>query len=249
MLLRLQNSIIYGPIASRRLGRSLGVNLLPFYQKTCTLDCLYCQYGWSRFSNLETAKYPSVTEILSALEQALKNLPVPPDYITFSGNGEPTLHPEFGSIVEEVKQLRDSLAPIARVAVLSNSTTVTRDSIRAALEKLDDRIMKLDAGNAASFEIYNRPYPSFEFNRIVKGLASLSDVTIQALFTGGKDGNYSPGSILDWVDKIVEIKPRKVQIYTLARGYPAPTIENLSRTELNHIRQRLSAEHIAATVY
>jgi len=249
MLLRLQNSIVYGPVASRRLGRSLGVNLSPFYQKTCTLDCLYCQYGWTRFSNLETVKFPSATEVLSTLEHSLKNLPVPPDYITFSGNGEPTLHPEFGTIIDEVKQLRDSLAPNAKVAVLSNSTTVIRSSVQAALEKLDERIMKLDAGNATIFEIYNRPHPSFEFDRIIKGLASLNDVTIQALFAGGKDGNYSPGSILDWVDKIVEIKPRMVQIYTLDRGYPAPTIESLSRTELNHIRQRLSAEHIAATVY
>jgi len=249
VLLPLQNSIVYGPVASRRLGRSLGVNLLPFYQKTCTLDCLYCQYGWSRFSNLETAKYLSVSEVLSALKHSLKNLLMPPDYITFSGNGEPTLHPEFGSIVEEVKQLRDLLAPMARVVVLSNSTTVVRESVRVALKKLDDRIMKLDAGNAATFEIYNRPHPSVEFDRIVKGLSSLSDVTIQALFTGGKDGNYSPRSILDWVDKIVEIKPQKVQIYTLDRGYPAPTIESLGLTELNHIRQRLSAEHIAATVF
>ncbi|MBN2601940.1 MAG: radical SAM protein, partial [Candidatus Marinimicrobia bacterium] len=217
MLLRLQNSIVYGPVASRRLGHSLGINLLPFYQKTCTLDCLYCQYGWTRFSNLETAKFPSVTEVLSALEHSLKSLPASPDYITFSGNGEPTLHPEFGTIIDEVKQLRDALAPGAKVAILSNSTILIRPSIHTALEKLDERIMKLDAGNATIFEIYNRPHPSYEFHRIIEGLAALKNVTIQSLFTGGRDGNYTPPSILDWVNKIVEIKPRMVQIYTLDR--------------------------------
>jgi len=249
MLLRLQNSIIYGPVASRRLGRSLGVNLLPLNQKTCTLDCLYCQYGWTRFGNLETAVYPSVGEVVAALEKALKKLIVPPDYITFSGNGEPTLHPKFGDIIDEVKRIRDTFAPTARVAVLSNSTTAFRKSVRDALEKLDVRIMKLDAGNIAVFEIYNHPHPSFDFHRIVKALASLRNVTIQALFAGGQDGNTSPDAVAGWIEKIVEIKPLKVQIYTLDRGYPAPTIESLDQSRLNQIRQQLAAEHISAEIY
>jgi len=237
---------LFGPVNSRRLGLSLGVDLVPY--KYCPLNCVYCEVQTTTHLVTKREEFFPVDEILGELDLFLRGRQQL-DYITFSGNGEPTLHPEFGTIIDEVKQLRDSLAPNAKVAVLSNSTTVIRSSVQAALEKLDERIMKLDAGNATIFEIYNRPHPSFEFDRIIKGLASLNDVTIQALFAGGKDGNYSPGSILDWVDKIVEIKPRMVQIYTLDRGYPAPTIESLSRTELNHIRQRLSAEHIAATVY
>lgn len=249
MLLELQSKIIYGPIRSRRIGSSLGVNLLPPRVKVCSFDCLYCQYGWTDFALMENADYPEPEEVGKALREALGKLPEPPRWITFSGNGEPTLHPEFGRIVDIVISVRDERATGTGTAILSNSTTVHRPEIREALSKLDIRIMKLDAGTQEMFSSYSRPAPGFTLEQVVDGLAALKDVTIQSLFTKGMSGNYTEESIAAWIDHLKRIEPVMVQIYSLDRGFPSREIERLTQEELEGIVRRLEEVGIPAQAF
>ena len=253
MLLELQKGIIYGPIRSRRLGHSLGVNLLPASAKVCTFDCLYCQYGWTdreALRNLRSLALPSRRQVAEALEKALASVAQdPPAYITFSGNGEPTLHPDFADIVDDVIAIRDRLAPSARTAILSNSTTVSESGIRGALARLDVRIMKLDAGTEARFCAYNQPASGYDIASVVEGLAGLKDVTLQALFARGPAGNASDTDIEAWVSLVKQIAPTLVQIYTLDRGYPSRQIEPVGRADLEAICRRLGEAGIEGKVY
>jgi wyosine [tRNA(Phe)-imidazoG37] synthetase (radical SAM superfamily) len=249
MLLELQSSIIYGPVKSRRLGRSLGVNVLPHSRKVCSFDCLYCQYGRTRPVTSDEAGgggFPGVNEILEAVEQALRNLPEPPDYITFSGNGEATLHPRFKELVTGLRRVRDAFSPRSKTAILSNSTTVSDPRIREALALLDVRIMKLDAGTEEMFAFYNRPPASITLKDTAAGLAALEDVTIQSLFTKGPDGNSAPGHISAWVEQVKTIDPVFVQVYTLDRSSPTKTLIPLNKNELLDIKTLLEGENIPA---
>lgn len=258
MLLELQSSIIYGPVRSRRLGRSLGVNVLPHNRKVCSFDCLYCQYGRTNAVTPAEAGisgspnparhggFPDVDEILTAVEQALKNLPALPDYITFSGNGEATLHPGFKELVTGLRRVGDAFSPGSKTAILSNSTTVSDPRIREALALLDVRIMKLDAGTEEMFAHYNRPPAAITLTDTAAGLAVLEDVTIQSLFTKGPDGNSAPGHVSAWVERIKAIKPVFVQVYTLDRSSPTETLFPLDKKELLHIKTLLEKENIPA---
>ena len=221
-MIPLQNNIIYGPVNSRRLGLSLGINVLPAKVKVCSFDCQYCQYGWTGgYDDSLTEKLlPSKDEILGALEVNLKNKKVKPHYITFSGNGEATLHPDFPALVEGVKLLRDKYSPGSKTAILSNSTMVHDPLIRQALSNLDMRIMKLDAGDEEVYQNYNRPVNKFKLDAIIGGLRRMEDVTIQTLFTSGPEGNYTKSNIRLWIEKLKEVKPVFVQLYTLDRGWP-----------------------------
>ena len=250
-MLELQKGIIYGPVHSRRLGHSLGVNVLPAKVKYCALNCLYCQYGWTGAHGLEpgAAELPSAEKIVEAVRNALVLGDSPPAYITFSGNGEPTLHPDFPAIVERVRELRDKLSPASRTAVLSNSTTVSDPRVRGALARLDLRIMKLDAGTEETFRRFNQPCAGVNYGDIVDGLAVLRDVTIQALFAGGEAGNASPGHVDAWIETLGRIAPSMVQIYTLDRGYPSREIGPLAKQELMAIARKLDAAGIRASVY
>jgi wyosine [tRNA(Phe)-imidazoG37] synthetase (radical SAM superfamily) len=252
MTIPLQSGVIYGPVNSRRLGRSLGVNIVSTKIKTCMFNCVYCQYGLRRVDEEhmnDKRWYPSSREIISALENVLPILNPKPAYITFSGNGEATLHPEFSELIDLIKESRDSHAPLAEIAILSNSSTVIKGEIRAALQKLDRRIMKLDCGNQETFYRYNQPLPNIYLDEIVAGLKKMSDVTIQALFSGGGGGNYTDNNINDWVEKIKEIKPTDVQIYTLDRSYPSTNISPLSKDEMMIIKNLLHGENISAKVF
>lgn len=252
MLLELQGGIVYGPVHSRRLGPSLGVNVLPAGVKFCALDCLYCQYGWTGIHDLapgEGARLPSVDEVVAALSNALRLADPAPAYVTFSGNGEATLHPDFPALVEGVIGARDRLAPRSRTAILSNSTTVSDPRVRAALERLDLRVMKLDAGDAETFASFNRPCAGVSWEAIVEGLSLLGDVTIQALFAGGERGNATPAHVAAWVDTIARIAPVAAQIYTLDRTAPSRLIERLDRGDLMTIARALEAKGIRAQVF
>jgi wyosine [tRNA(Phe)-imidazoG37] synthetase (radical SAM superfamily) len=252
MLLALQKDIVYGPVRSRRLGFSLGINILPAGTKVCTFNCLYCQYGWTDFKMLENPSahgLPTKEQVITALENALRRLPALPAFITFSGNGEPTIHPDFASIVDGVVSVRDARAPSARTAILSNSGTVARSEVRKALGLLDVRIMKLDAGTAERLLGYNQPAPGIDLGSVMEGLRALPDVTIQALFTGGPRGNASESDVKAWVDKVKSLSPRAVQIYSLARGYPSREIEAIGRGELDAIKRRLDKAGIASEVF
>lgn len=249
MLLELQKGIVYGPVQSRRLGRSLGINILPPGVKVCTFNCLYCQYGWTDFSNIKNVPFPPVQKIIDAVGKALESLPMPPAYVTFSGNGEPTLHPQFSKIVDGVTQLKDGYAPSAKTAILSNSSRVHDPSVREALGKLDVRIMKLDAGRARTFKTYNKPYPGIFFFDIIQGLCSLEDVTIQALFTGGRLGNFKVKHLSEWIQKLERIKPIDVQVYTLDRGCPSDAIVKREKSDLEQIKRKGELHGIPISVF
>jgi wyosine [tRNA(Phe)-imidazoG37] synthetase (radical SAM superfamily) len=252
MLLELQKGIIYGPINSRRLGRSLGINVLPPDVKVCPFNCLYCQYGWTGLHTLHPggeADLPSLKSIRDALGTALRSMRELPAYITFSGNGEPTIHPDFCDIVDEVIDIRNTLAPAAETALISNSSLIAERDIRDAVMKLDLPIMKLDCGAPETFRGYNQPCRGVSLERITEGMIALPDVTIQTLLSSGPAGNMDQASIEEWIDRLLRIKPSFVQLYTLARGYPTRKIRPASREELNRVKAQVVQAGIPVEVY
>jgi wyosine [tRNA(Phe)-imidazoG37] synthetase (radical SAM superfamily) len=252
MLLKLKSRLTYGPVQSRRLGPSLGINILPSKVKVCTFNCLYCQYGWTDFEKLnftEINTWPSVDEVALELERVFRSIFHPPSYITFSGNGEPTLHPDFPEIVDRVSHLRDKYLPHTKTAILSNSSMVNDASIRIALSQLDVRIMKLDAGNKKIFSQFNQPETDIKFEEIVEGLASLEKVILQTLFTSGPLGNFHKTNLSDWIKVVKKINPVNVQIYSLDRGSPSANILEVDKKNLDSIVSRLRAEHIISEAF
>jgi len=251
MLLEPKQGITYGPVNSRRLGSSLGINLFPGTHKACSFDCIYCQYGleqtispWSTLNGL-----PSVAEVADAVRSEIGILPEPPAYVTFSGNGEATLHPLFNEIVDIIIEVRNATIPSAKTAILSNSSTAERSVIREALDHLDVRIMKLDAGNASMFARYNRNHSDINFERVIHGLSKLKDVTIQTLMTGGYLGNNLPDHVDSWISCLDIIQPTTIQLYSLDRASPSRNITKLRNDELEMIAQRVRSRGHDVTVY
>jgi wyosine [tRNA(Phe)-imidazoG37] synthetase (radical SAM superfamily) len=255
MLLELKNEITYGPVRSRRLGRSLGINLFPGREKVCPFDCVYCQYGWTikRTASLSgAAGLVSADAVEAALRAAMARLDPPPAFLTFSGNGEPTLHPELGRIIDRVKTVRDEMASAAKTALLSNSALVGKDEVREAILKLDVRIMKLDAGREDVFARYNRPHPAIDFRDVTAGLARLSrrgPLIIQSLLASGPSGNLTLEHLADWAVRLSEIGPTAVQIYTLSRGYPDAGLVPGSREELSLALEAAARRGLAAEIF
>lgn len=244
----LQQGIVYGPVRSRRLGLSLGLNLLPDEAKACSLNCRYCQYSWTGLLTASPEKIrpflPSREEVRAAVERALHELlrrGTPPDVLTFSGNGEATLHPDFPAIVDDLLILRDRLAPACRTAILSNATTVDREEIRKALLCLDDPILKLDAGREETFRRLNGPAPTVHFASILDGLKALgSAAVLQSLFVQGAVDNAAPGEVEAWLEAVASIGPRYVQIYTLDRGPADRGLLPVDRERLDAIARTLT---------
>lgn len=252
MLLKLKKGIIYGPVNSRRLGWSLGINILPSSKKVCAFNCVYCQYGWTKIHKATRRKLwgmPSVKAVGKALKKALHTLPARPAYITFSGNGESTLHPDFNQIVDEVQSIRNQLAPRTKTAALSNSALVTDKSVREALAKLDVKIMKLDCGSQEMFEKYNQPCDGLYLEDITEGLTQLSNVSVQTLVSAGGSGNLNHRNINDWIERLKQIKPSFVQLYTLDRDYPAKDLSPTPRKELNRIKSKVQEAGLSAEIY
>jgi wyosine [tRNA(Phe)-imidazoG37] synthetase (radical SAM superfamily) len=250
MLLSPKPGIVYGPVASRRLGASLGINLLPPATKRCTFDCAYCHFGWTASPPAPGDAFPTSDQVLAAVEDALHKLKTcPPAFVTFSGNGEPTSHPCFPSIVEQVRALRDRLCPDTKLALLSNSTRLGDGSVRAALDLLDLRIMKLDAGTEAMFLRYSRPLEPLSLKDVVEQLASLRGITLQTLFTKGTGGNADPKHVDAWIAKVTAIHPVEVQIHTLDRPWPSTELLPLHPDTLHGIAARLRQAGCSATVY
>jgi len=240
--LLVKEGLVYGPLDSRRLGRSLGVNLLGFGEKLCSFNCRYCQCGWTKCSTMEVgqriADLPSAESVTSELERILRQLSGDnraPDVITFSGNGEPTLHPELEAIVSAAAALRDRYTPDAKLAILSNSSTVDRAEVRAALEGVDLKIMKLDAGTEALAGRINLPARGFDFARMLQGLAELEGVILQSMFVSGSVDNTDPPAVREWLKRIVEIRPARVQVYSLDRTPPDPRLQRVPRGLLESI--------------
>ena len=225
--LHLQSSCVYGPVHSRRLGLSLGVNPLPAGEKYCTMNCRYCQYGWTRHVHERVSSpLPSAAAVLAEIEEVLREanaLAIELDYITFSGNGEPTLHPDFPQLVDGIRALRDRWTPEARLAVLTNATTLPRHAVLQAVAKIDAPIVKLDAGNEAVYKDLNRPLGAPRFEQIVQSLVELrreigDRLTVQTLFVHGAVDNTAAGALEDWFACVGSVKPGRVQVYTLDRA-------------------------------
>lgn len=253
----LQRGVVYGPVLSRRLGRSLGLNVLPDEIKVCSLDCRYCQYGWTGLRSTRTAQFapllPTRDQVRKDLEAVLVELAgagTPPDTITFSGNGEATLHPEFPGLVLDVTELRDRHAPRCRTAILSNATTVARPDVRAALLRLDDAYLKLDAGTEEMFERLNGPAAGVTFAGVLEGLRALGrGIVLQALFVSGPVDNTSPAEVAAWVAAVRSIGPRSVQVYTLDRGPADASLRPVPRARLEQIAQAARQAGVEAEVF
>lgn len=240
----LQPGIIYGPILSRRLGRSLGVNLLPSNRKVCSFNCTYCQYGFTQELMLHPIRstLPKPPEVYAAVEAALKK-PRSIDYLTFSGNGEPTIHPDFPEIVRGVKAIKDKLRPDAKLAILSNSSKVNDPEVAAALRLFDAPIMKLDAGDQDTFEAINQPFRGLEIDKIVKGLKRLPILFIQSVLVEGAVSNIKGEAFEHWVEKLAELHPRIVQIYSTERPTAQDELKCVSPKKLQEIAALLQERH------
>lgn len=218
MTLPLQSSIIYGPINSRRLGKSLGINLSPVNVKACSFDCIYCQYGRTEIKTCDShgLELPSVEAVAESIENALRHH-IEMNYITFSGNGEPSLHPEFEEIVKITKELRDNFCPSIPIAILTNSSRLDQADVLRAMRLVDVIIAKLDAGDDETFRAINRPCERLSVERVIEGLESLEAVVIQSLKVQGRIQNVEGKAFENWVQALRRIRAREVQIYTADR--------------------------------
>lgn len=238
-VLRLQDSITYGPVFSRRLGRSLGVNLLPAERKVCTFDCIYCHYGHATpVASPAGIAFPPADWVLAAVEKIVRHYPYA-DHLTFSGNGEPTLHPQFPEIVAGVRRLLDRMTHRLRLAILSNSTTVRLSHVREALALFDAPILKLDAGDVATFAALNRPAQGVNLERIVEGLKGIPGLIIQTMIVNGQVSNARGEPFEAWLDALAEIRPTHVQIYSTDRPVPNTGVERVPSAELRRIAQEV----------
>jgi wyosine [tRNA(Phe)-imidazoG37] synthetase (radical SAM superfamily) len=241
--LSLQKGVIYGPVNSRRLGRSLGINLSPLDYKICSFNCVYCHYGWNKYLKTDLSDYvddlPTVAQVEEDLEKAIRSMDVPPEYITFSGNGEPTLHPDFEQVVEAVIAVGRRTGAGARLAILSNSTALDDPSVVRALGKLDVRIMKLDAGTDEVLERINHPAAGISVDGIVNGLKRLEDVTLQSVFVGGEVTNAGDEDVEAWLARLEEVRPSHMQVYSLENAPALSTLAGIPMGRLNEIAARV----------
>lgn len=239
----LQPAIIYGPINSRRLGKSLGINLLPARRKVCSFDCIYCQYGGTRELLLSPMRstLPTPSEVFSAVEAALKK-PRTIDYLTFSGNGEPTIHPDFPEIVRGVQEIKSKLRPESKLAILSNSSRVDDPEIAAALRLMDAPMMKLDAGDEATFQSINRPAGGLTLEIIIAGLGRLPTLMIQSALIDGEVSNVRGSAYEAWVAVLTELRPQKVHLYSAERPTAESGIKCVRPERLEQIAKELRDE-------
>ena len=243
----LYDNIIFGPVRSRRLGLSLGVNLLPVESKLCNFDCIYCECGWNedhpgrrRFNSRE-----DVREMLAKTLQRMVDEGEVPDVITFAGNGEPTMHPDFENIIADTIALRDQICPQAKVSVLSNATQIHREDVRRALLRVDNNILKLDSAFDATVQLINKPQGSYSVERTVElmklfeGKMILQTMFLRGEYLGQRVDNTTEKEVEAWLDIVEQIRPRQVMIYSLDRDTPCQTLEKVEKEELQKIAARL----------
>ncbi len=249
-------SPIFGPVHSRRLGVSLGINLLPADGKVCTFDCIYCECGFNKDHRPKQA-LPTRQEVRTALEARLldmqQNGPTP-DVLTFAGNGEPTAHPHFPEIIEDTLALRDKYFPKAKVSVLSNSTFIHRPAVFQALSKIDNNILKLDTVDEAYIREVDRPTGKYSVASIIDGMKAFKgNCIIQTMFMkGGYEGkdvdNTSDKYVLPWLEAVKEIAPRQVMIYTIDRETPDQDLQKATHEELDRIAELVKGAGIPVSV-
>lgn len=249
-------SPIFGPIHSRRLGVSLGINLMPADGKVCTFDCIYCECGFNA-DHRPTLPRPTREEVAAALEAKLKEMAEngpKPDVLTFAGNGEPTAHPHFAEIIDDTIRLRDKYCPQAKVSVLSNSTMLHHKQVHKALMRVDNNILKLDTVSIEYIKKVDRPQqPSYNVEDIIESLSAFKGhIIIQTMFMKGQaDGvdisNVKEEYIEPWLKAVERIKPMEVMVYTIDRETPAKGLLKATHEELDGIRDRVTAMGIPCT--
>lgn len=245
----LYNDIIFGPVHSRRLGLSLGVNLLPTSSKLCSFDCIYCECGWNAEHRGGT-RFNDRAEVRRLLEQTLRRMVAagtPPDVITFAGNGEPTMHPDFEGVIDDTLALRDAICPAAKVSVLSNATRIGREEVRRALLRVDNNILKLDSAFDPTVRLINNPGGAYSVEEVVEQMVRFEGrLIVQTMFLRGSCGgqivdNTTDREVEAWLRLIDRIRPRQVMVYSLDRDTPCKTLEKVPREELQRIAARVEA--------
>ena len=246
---------MYGPVRSRRLGQSLGINILPRNMKVCTFNCSYCQYGWTRqvVGGAEAVPWPSPSSIAKAVAlrlQFLRARKEPVDRLTFAGNGEPTLHPDFAGVVRAVREVRDAVCPGVPLAILSNSSTLDSPGIPEALAALDERYMKLDAGDASLLRRVNAA--QVPLDRVVAGLKDLPPFVVQSMFVKdrlGRIDNSTELAVVAWIGAVRTLAPSAVHVYTIDRAPAWPYLQAIPPTRLEEIGRRARAAGLNAEVF
>jgi len=242
---------IFGPIISRRLGVSLGINLLPNDSKLCSFDCIYCECGWNPKKRNKKVILPTRTEVSRLLREELlkmKSESLTPDVITFAGNGEPTLHPNFAVIIDDTIEIRNELCPDALIAVLSNSTMLNKSSVVKALDKVDDNILKLDSGITETIMLMDQPVGKFDLRKLVANLKQfggrqiIQTMFIKGSFKGRIIDNTTETELTAWKALLNEIRPKSVMIYTFARDTPTDDLKKIPVNELEAIAASVKEE-------
>ncbi|MCL2561289.1 MAG: radical SAM protein [Rikenellaceae bacterium] len=252
------NDIIFGPVRSRRLGVSLGVNLLPTDAKLCNFNCIYCECGWScggdgggrpRFNSRE-----DVRRLLSEKLREMVAAGAPPDVITFAGNGEPTMHPQFEEIIDDTLALRDKICPAAQVSVLSNATMIGRENVRRALERVDMNILKLDSAFDETVRQIDNPQGDYSVAKTVADMKLFGGrFIVQTMFVRGECNgrpvdNTTEREVGAWLALLTDLRTQRVMIYTIDRDTPCPTLEKVPLAELHAIATRVEALGIGCSV-
>ena len=252
----LYNNIIFGPIRSRRLGLSLGVNLLPVDSKLCSFDCIYCECGWND-DYIARRRFNSREDVRKMLREVLSQMVkdgTPPDVITFAGNGEPTMHPDFEGVIDDTIALRDELCPSAKVSVLSNATQIHREDVRRALCRVDNNILKLDSAFDQTVQLVNKPQGRYTVERTVEllklfeGRLIIQTMFLRGEYAGRSIDNTREEEVEAWLRLIEQIAPQKVMVYSLDRDTPCKTLEKVEREQLQAIAQRVEELGISCSV-
>lgn len=240
------DEIVFGPIFSRRLGSSLGVNILPSKGKLCNFDCIYCECGWNA-DGIAERRFPTLSEVESALSDKMEKLAaegVPVDSITFSGNGEPTMNPDFAGIVDVTLRLRDRFYPDAKISVLSNATLVGRRTVVEALKKIDNPILKIDAADDRMISMINKPVGSYRLRNVMDSLKEFNgNFILQTMFLRSPEFDMTaPDALAGWIEIVRELRPRQVMVYTIDRETPDKSLGKYTVEEMREFVQPLVDE-------
>ena len=253
------NDIIFGPIRSRRLGNSLGINLLPKKIKYCTFNCIYCECGWGETAEIDYKSLHPAKTMIPVIEQTIKELyekQVPIDSITYSGNGEPTIHPEFETITDAIIELRNLYYPNTIISCLSNSTQLHRADVLSALKKIDNPIMKLDSGIQSTLQLMNKPYININMDTLCEHLRLFEGkLTIQTMFLRGEIcqetfiDNTTDEEVNAWIERLKYIQPHTVMMYPIDRETPANHLQKVDKATLEKIAEKVRKFGIKTLTY
>lgn len=240
------DEIVFGPIFSRRLGSSLGVNILPAKGKLCNFDCVYCECGWNK-DGIAERRFPRLAEVETALEEKMASAAsqgTPVDSITFSGNGEPTLNPDFPQIIDATLRCRDKYFPEAKVSVLTNATLIGRPAVAQALKKTDNPILKIDASTDELITKINKPVGRYRLDEIVEAMMGFEgDFILQTMFLRSPEFDaVAPEALERWMDIVRKVRPREIMVYTIDRETPDKSLGKYTVEEMTSFVSPLMEE-------